>query len=244
LDVTEQWAAMAVAGPKARDVLGRVSRDLDLSEDSLGHMGLAQGKVAGAPARIFRISFSGERAYEVNIPASAGTHVWDAIMAAGEADRIVPYGLEAMATLRIEKGYPAGNEINGRVTADDLGLGKLLRRDKDYIGARSLGRAALKDAARRQLVGLMPEDNISVVPRGAQIVADPHAPRPTPSLGEVTSRCISPVLGKPIALGLVVGGRSRHGERLYATSPIAGISVPVVVTDPVFVDPQGERLRA
>lgn len=244
LDVTEQWGAMAIAGPKAREVLSLVCSGLDISNTALPHMRFVEGTAAGVPVRIFRISFSGELSYEVNVPARAATRVWEACMAAGKPFGITPYGLEAMATLRIEKGYPAGSEINGRMTADDLGLGKMVRRDKNCIGARSLGRPGLCDPARRQLVGLMSEDGRTAIPRGAQIVADPEHPAPNPSLGEVTSRCVSPVLKRPIALALVSAGRNRLGERLFAVSPIAGQVVPVVVREPVFVDLEGARLHA
>jgi heterotetrameric sarcosine oxidase alpha subunit len=241
--VTEQWAAMALAGPHARRVLERVVDDIDVSDAALPFMGVREGRVAGIPARVFRISFSGELAYEINVPADYGAPAWEALMEAGRSLGIVAYGTEAMAAMRIEKGHVAGAELDGRTTPFDLGMGRLVRTEKDFIGRRSLDRPALQDPNRKRLVGLVPVDGLTRVGAGAALVLDPTAPSPVAMLGHVTSVTYSPTLGHPIALALLARGLERKGERLVAASPIKGESVPVTVVDPVFVDPQGRRLR-
>ncbi len=243
VSVTEEWAAMALAGPESRRLLEAITTDIDVSNEACPFMAFRQGTIAGAPARLFRISFSGELAYEINVPADYGMAVWKRIMEAGRAQGIIAYGTEAMSILRIEKGHVVGGEINGRATADDLGFGGMLSTKKDFIGRRSLNRSAFTEPGRKQLVGLVPADGKTPIPRGAQIVADPNAKPPVPMLGEVTSNCYSPNLGHPIGLGLVADGRDRHGETLVACSPVTGQQVAVRIADPVFVDPEGERLR-
>jgi sarcosine oxidase subunit alpha len=148
-----------------------------------------------------------------------------------------------MNILRVEKGHVTGGELNGRTSADDLGFGHLLSAHKPFIGRRSLARPALVDERRRQLVGLVATDGRTRIPRGAQLVADPHRPAPNPMEGEVTATCYSPNLDQPIGLALLARGRARIGERLYACSPLAGQTVAVEVAHPVFFDPEGERLR-
>lgn len=241
--VTEQWAAMALAGPESRKVLASIAT-ASVDNDALPYMGYRDMDVAGFPARIFRISFSGEMAYEINVPADYGLAVWEALLAAGATSGITPYGTEAMAVLRMEKGHVAGMELDGRTTPHDLGLGSLIAADKDCVGKRSLLRPGLVAANRRQLVGLVSTDRHSAIPRGAQLVTDPALPHPNPILGNVTSTCYSPTLEQPIALALLSGGRERLGERLYAVSPLENMSVQVEVAHHVFYDPEGRRLRA
>jgi sarcosine oxidase subunit alpha len=243
VSVTEEWSAMAVAGPDSRKLLTRLVDDVDVSDAALPHMGVREGNIRGVPARLFRLSFSGELAYEIYVPADYGLAVWEVVLEAGADLGVTPYGTEAMGILRMEKGHVVGGEINGRTTADDLGFGRMLSRRKDFIGCRSLRRPGLEDPNRKQLVGLVPADDKTPIPRGAQLVADPRRPAPNPMEGEVTSQCVSPTLGKPIGLALLVRGRSRHGETLHACSPLTGETVAVTVTHPVFVDPEGERLR-
>jgi glycine cleavage system aminomethyltransferase T len=161
-------------------------------------------------------------------------------MEAGAEDAIAPYGIDAMNALRVEMGHVAGGELNGRVTADDLGLGRMVKAEGDFIGRRSLSRPGLNDPARWQLVGLVPADGESMLLQGAKIVGE----TPGRYIGEVTSIAWSPMLDTPIALALVAGGRERYGDRLLASSPLAGRDVPVIVRSPVFFDPDGERLRA
>jgi len=241
---TEQWAAMAVAGPRSRAVLAKAVEGVDVADATLPYMGVCEGRIAGVPVRIFRISFSGELAYEVNTPADHGRAVWEALLAAGAGDGIIPYGTEAMGVLRIEKGHIAGPELDGRTTADDLGLGRMVSAKKpDFIGKHLRLRPGLTDAARLRLVGLEPVDGTSKLRSGAQIVAEPAPTLPTKSLGHITSGSTSPALGHPIALALVSGGPSRKGETLYASYPLDGTVVAVRVVDPVFVDPEGKRLH-
>jgi sarcosine oxidase subunit alpha len=192
---------------------------------------------------LLRISFSGELAYEIHTPAGYGTAVWQAVLAAGAGEGIVPYGTEAMGTLRIEKGHVAGAELDGRTTPEDLGLGRMASRKKDYVGRAALGRPALVAPDRLRLVGLIAKDGRSAIRSGAQLVADPEAPPPVPMLGHVTSADFSPILEQPIALALVAGGLARKGETLHAMYPLRGERTEVVVTEPGFVDPEGLRLH-
>jgi sarcosine oxidase subunit alpha len=169
--------------------------------------------------------------------------MWEAVIAAGAAEGIVPYGTEAMSTLRIEKGHVVvGPEADGRTTADDLGMGKLVSAAKWCIGKPLLDRPALRASDRWQLVGLTAIDGAKM-PRGAKLVADPDLAPPIPMLGHVTSWCRSPNLDAWIALALLANGRARHGETLWAVSPLANAKVRVKVGPPCFVDPEGERLR-
>jgi sarcosine oxidase subunit alpha len=242
---TEQWAAMALAGPRSRSVLARVVDGLDVSNAGLPFMAVREARIAGAPVRVFRISFSGELAYEINAPADFGRAVWEALIAAGAEDGIVAYGTEAMGVLRIEKGHVAGPEIDGRTTAEDLGLGRLVATKKsDFIGKHLLHRPGLTDAGRLRLVGLVPVDRRARLRSGAQITVSASPSLPTQSLGHVTSTAFSPTLGHSIALALLAGGLMRRGEMLYAAFPIDGSVVPVEVVDPVFVDPEGRRPHA
>jgi sarcosine oxidase subunit alpha len=240
--VTDQWAAMALAGPDSRNVLSRLA-GTNLSNDELPYMGYRELVLDGVPARIFRISFSGELAYEINVPADYGLATWEALLEAGNSYGITPYGTEAMAVLRIEKGHVAGMELDGRTTPADLGLERMVAADKDCIGKRSLSRPALIAADRKQLVGLLSVDSRSLIPRGAQLVDNPRQESPMPILGHVTSTCYSPTLAKPIALALLKRGRERYAEKLYAMSPLTNECVEVEVTPHVFVDPEGARLR-
>jgi sarcosine oxidase subunit alpha len=240
--VTEQWAAVALAGPHAREVLVALA-DADVTDAALPYMGYRDMRVAGLPARVFRISFSGELAYEINVPADHGLTLWYALLEAGRNHGMEPYGTDAMAVLRIEKGHVAGMELDGRTTADDLGLGGMVAVAKDCLGKRSLCRPALQAQNRRQLVGLVAADGKTLIPRGAQLVTDPHVGAPVSIHGHVTSTCYSPMLERPIALALLAGGRRRYGEKLYAASPLAGAAVEVEVRHHVFYDPEGKRLR-
>ena len=244
--VTEQWAAAALSGPRARVVLSNAV-DIDVSNTAFPFLAFGNCHVRAAggliPARLFRISYSGELAYEIHVPADRGRDMWEAVMAAGAPFGIMPYGTEAMSTLRIEKGHVViGPEADGRTTADDLGMGKLVNAAKWCIGKPLLDRPALTEGDRWQLVGLTALDGASM-PRGAKIVADPGRAAPNPMLGHVTSWCWSPNLDAGIALALVANGRARHGETLWAVSPLAEAKVRVQIGPPCFIDPDGERLR-
>jgi sarcosine oxidase subunit alpha len=245
--VTEQWAAAALSGPKSRDVLASVV-DIDVDNAALPFLAVAECRLRTAtgsvPARVLRISYSGELAYEIHVAADAGRAMWEAVIAAGEAHGLMPYGTEAMSTLRVEKGHiVVGAEADGRTTADDLGLSNLVNPAKWCIGKPLLARAALTAGDRWQLVGLTALDG-AVMPRAAKIVADPARALPNPMLGHVTSWCWSPNLEAWIALALLAAGRKRHGEVLWAVSPLASAKVRVRIGPPCFIDREGVRLRA
>jgi sarcosine oxidase subunit alpha len=241
---TEQWAVIAVQGPNARKVLEPLVQDIDLSRQAMPHMSVREGKICGVPTRLFRVSFTGELGFEVNIPAGYGRAVWEAIIGEGRSHGITPYGTEAMHVLRAEKGYIiVGQETDGTVTPDDAGLGWAVgKTKKDFVGKRSLVRPAMTRSDRKQLVGLLTVDPKTLLEEGAQIVADPAEPVPMTMIGHVTSSCWSAALGRSIALALVRGGRARIGARLSVPMPNGPVAVEVVA--PVFYDPKGERLDA
>ena len=244
--VTEQWTAAALSGPNSRKVLAKLV-DIDVSNEAFPFLAVGTCNVRTAnepiPARLFRMSYSGEMAYEVHVPADRGRAMWEAVIEAGEEFGLMPYGTEAMSTLRIEKGHVViGAEGDGRTTADDLGMGKLVNEKKWCIGKPLLNRPALTVRDRWQLVGLTALDGVQM-PRAAKIVADPERAAPNPMLGHITSWCFSPNLEAWIALALLANGRDRHGETLWAVSPLANAKVRVKVGSPVFIDPEGERLR-
>jgi sarcosine oxidase subunit alpha len=241
---TEQWAVIAVQGPKARRVLSSLV-DIDISAAALPHMGVAAGHICGVPMRLFRVSFTGELGFEVNVPADFGAAVWEAVWAAGGTHGITPYGTEAMHVLRAEKGYIiVGQDTDGTVTPDDAGLSWAIGRNKtDFVGRRSLQRPAMQSADRRQLVGLLTAEPERVLEEGSQVLAEKDAPPPVRPLGHVTSSYHSAALGRSIAMALVAAGRSRMGQMLYV--PLAGGGVaPVQVASTVFYDPKGARLNA
>jgi sarcosine oxidase, subunit alpha len=240
--VTDQWAGMAIAGPRARDVLARACEGSDVGNEALPFMGYLESHIAGAPVRLFRMTFSGELAYEVHTPSDYATQVWEALMAAGHAFEITPYGTEAMSVLRIEKGHVVGAELDGRTTPADFGFERMQKKDRDFIGKRSLERPALAYGPRKHIVGLTSEDG-KKIPRGAQIVWNPTAPKPVEMLGHVSSTCFSPNLGTYIALALLDDAEAYYGKLLYASSPLTDSHVCVRVGPSVFIDPQGERAR-
>jgi sarcosine oxidase, subunit alpha len=241
--VTDQWATIALAGPNARAVLERVGTDIDLARKALPFMAFAQGEVAGVPARVFRVSFSGESAFEVNVPAHLGQAMWERLYGAGAEFDITPYGTEAMHVLRAEKGFViVGQDTDGSVTPADLGMDWIVAKHKDFVGKRSLSRLDCLRADRKQLVGLLPVDASTVLPEGTQLVAEPFTRLPVPMHGHVTSSYWSATLSRPLALALLKGGHGRHGETIYA--PLAdGRQVPVRVTAPLFYDPTGVRMH-
>jgi sarcosine oxidase subunit alpha len=239
--VTDHWATVSVVGPKSRQVISKLCYDIDLSNDAFPFMSHRQGTVAGVAARVFRISFSGELTFEINVSANYGRHVWKAVMAAGEEHGITPYGTETMHVLRAEKGFIiVGQDTDGSVNPMDLGMESLVSRHKDCLGKRSLSRSDMLRDDRKQLVGLLTEDPEMVLPEGGQVVVDLRAPIPTPMIGHVTSSYYSACLGRSIALALVKGGRSRMGETIYVP-PARGRPVPAVISSPIFYDPKGER---
>ncbi|MBN9526783.1 MAG: (2Fe-2S)-binding protein [Alphaproteobacteria bacterium] len=236
--VTEQWAQVALAGPRAPDVLAR------LTDVSLPHMGLAETTIMdGIEARLFRLSFSGERAYEIAVPARHGEALVRRLMAEGDAFGITPYGLEAIGLLRLEKGHVVGSELNGQTTAGDLGLARMMSAKKDFIGRVMAGRPALVDPERPVLVGLKPREPGAILAGGAHLLPQGAVATAANDQGYVTSVGYSPQLGSWIALGLLARGRERLGETVRAYDPVRGRDTPVEVVSPVFYDPEGSRLH-
>ncbi|MBI1778690.1 MAG: sarcosine oxidase subunit alpha family protein [Proteobacteria bacterium] len=239
--VTEQWAVAALVGPKARDVLAGLV-DFDISAGAFAFMQWRSGRVAGIPARVFRVSFTGDLSFEINVPARHGRALWEALLAAGAADGITPYGTEALHVLRAEKGFiVVGHETDGSVTPIDLGLEAMLSKKKDFIGKRSLARPLMRDPGRKQLVGLTTADAKEYLPEGAQIVdRPPGTERPVPMIGHVSSSYRSATLGRSIAMALIKGGRARLGSTVFVPL-MDGRVVAAEITSPVFYDVEGKR---
>jgi sarcosine oxidase subunit alpha len=240
--VTDHWATFPVVGPRSRDVIAAVFPDVDASPAGFPFMTCQDTALGGVPVRLARISFSGELAFEVNVDAWHAQAVWDRLIAAGEPHGITPYGTETMHVLRAEKGYPIiGQDTDGTVTPHDLGMGWIVSAKKaDFVGKRSFARPANRDPQRKQLVGLLPHDPTLLLPEGSQIVGTAVLPEPpVPALGHVTSSYRSAELGRTFALALVRAGRDRIGQTLHV--PVGDAVVPVEVTSPVFVDPDGTR---
>ena len=242
--ITEQWAVIAVQGRHARETIKPLVDDIDLTDAAFPHMAARTGRIAGVSCRLFRVSFTGELGYEINVPADYGQAVWEAVYESGQRFGITPYGTEAMHVLRAEKGFIiVGQETDGTVTPDDLGLGGLVgKAKKDFVGKRSLARADVVETGRKQLVGLRTGDPSLVLDEGAQIVTDPNQPIPMKMIGHVTSSYMSSNVGRSIALAMVVDGRARINERLHVTTA-SGFTQATVV-EPVFLDPEGVRLHA
>ncbi|SNT55347.1 sarcosine oxidase subunit alpha [Streptosporangium subroseum] len=237
--VTEQWATVALAGPGSRDVLAGLAPGLAIDNASFPFMTWRDTRVAGIEARVCRISFSGELAYEINVSAWDGLALWEAVQATGA---VTPYGTETMHVLRAEKGYPiVGQDTDGTVTPSDLGMDWVVSKKKaDFLGKRSYARADNVRPDRKHLVGLLPADPDRLLPEGAHLVAASVLPEPpVPMLGHVTSSYRSAALGRTFALALVSGGRERLGERLYV--PVGAEMIPVTVTHHVLYDPEGAR---
>jgi sarcosine oxidase subunit alpha len=236
--VTEQWADVAIAGPKAREVLATLDTDLDLSTDAFPFMTFRDGTVAGIPARVARVSFTGELSYEVLVDGRRAQELWAAAISAGEPFGLTPYGTEAMHVLRAEKGFViVGQDTDGTVTPDDLGMGWIVRKDgSDFIGRRSLRRVDTGRIGRKQLVGLRSDE---LLPEGAQLVEEDTGRIPMPMIGHVTSSYRSPALDRPIALAMVERGPDRNGQTIHAPLPSGTIAAEIV--SPVFYDPEGTR---
>ena len=240
--VTEQWATITLCGPGARRLLAECTDDIDLGVEAFPFMAWRNGTVGGVAARVFRVSFTGELSFEINVPARYGLGLWTAFMNAGEKYGITPFGTEAMHVLRAEKGYIiVGQETDGTVTPADLGMDWIVSTKKDFLGRRSLGRADTARPGRKQLVGLETEDAALVLPEGAHIVENPGAAPPVPMIGHVTSSYHSANLGHSIALALVKGGRGRLGETVNVA--LDGGTARAVLRDPVFFDAEGSRLH-
>jgi methylglutamate dehydrogenase subunit C len=243
--VSEAWAQYAVAGPLSRETLqGVVDPGHDLSDAGMPYLATREITVGGGvPARLFRLSFSGERAYELAVPAQYGDAAIRAIMRAGAPFGIVPYGTEALGVMRIEKGHVAGPEINGTASAHDLGLGRMLSKKKDFVGRALAARAALTNPNRPSLVGIVPVEPGIRLRTGAHIVKDGAQATAENDEGYVTSVAHSPSLGHWIGLALVTNGPARHGEIVRAVDPLRGGDIRVRLVDPVFLDKEGTRLH-
>ena len=239
--VSDEWAGVAVAGPKARAVLKTCVSDCDISNEGLPFMGVRDGNIDGIPVKIARLSFSGELAYEVYCGAHWGQALWKALENAGRKYKIVPYGLEALSTLRIEKGHVAGPELNGRTTPHDLGLSSMVSSKKNFVGAALLQRETFHNEGRLQLVSVKSLDG-QVVSGGSHLVSS-QKDEPGPSQGHTTSACFSPELNCYISLALLENGRNRHGQKMFAADPIRGKHVAVEIINPHVVDPDGGRMH-
>ena len=237
--VTEAYATATVAGPEARTLVSGLASDIDWSDEAFPHMTVRTGTVLGVPARVFRVSFSGEASYEINVPAHYGPALWQVLIDGGAT----PYGTEAMHVLRAEKGFIiVGQETDGTVTPHDLGMGWAVSKRKDFIGKRSYSRPDTARADRKHLVGLLPLDSKTVLPEGGQIAADPEQEPPAIMLGHVTSSYRSPSLNGGFALALLKNGRNRMGDTVHVLKLDEGADAARVVA-PAFYDKDGGRMR-
>ncbi len=245
ISVTEQWAQYAIAGPNSAKVMKLLVGDhLDLSDEAFAFMACAEFSLAGIPARAFRVSFSGERAYEIAVPAQYGQVIFEQLLSLGKQWDITPYGTDALAVLRIEKGHVSGPELVGQTTASDLGFGGMMSKKKDFIGRVLAGRAALIDQDRPSLVGLQPVLKGDKFSSGAQFLPVGAASVADNCMGYITSVAYSPHVGSWIGLGLISGGAARVGEKVRAYDPVRNQDTLVEIVSPVFIDPKGARLRA
>ena len=240
---TEQYAVIALQGPMARKLLEPLVEGIDLSAEAFPHMAIREGTICGIPTRLFRVSFTGELGFEINVPTAYGRALWERLMVEGAQYGITPYGTEAMHVLRAEKGFIiVGQDTDGTVTPQDAGLDWAVGKKKpDFVGKRSLARPDIVADGRKQLVGLLTEDPNIVLEEGAQIVADPKQAIPMTMIGHVTSSYWSEALGRSVALALVAGGHDKMGETLYI--PMPGKTYKAKVSTMVFYDPEGARLN-
>jgi sarcosine oxidase subunit alpha len=244
VSVSEQWAQMAIAGPRSRDLLRAViDAQLDISNEAFPYLAARAVSVRGVEARLFRVSFSGELAYELAVPAGYGDALARTLMAAGQPLGATPYGLEAMGVMRLEKGHVAGGELNGQTTARDLGLGRMMSQNKDFVGRVMAGRPALVEPDRPILAGFMPVDRTQRLQAGAHFLGVGRPANLENDEGYMTSVAYSPNLQHWIGLGLISRGAARVGERVRAYDPVRGGDVEVEICKPVFLDELGARLR-
>jgi len=240
---SEQWAVIAVQGPKAREIIAPLVEDIDLSAEAMPHMAIREGKICGVPTRLMRVSFTGELGFEINVPADYGRSVWEAVWERGQPLGMAPYGTEAMHVMRAEKGFIiVGQDTDGTVTPYDAAVGWAIGKKKtDFVGIRGLKRTDLVAEGRRQLVGLRTKDPKIVLEEGAQIVSDPNQPIPMKMIGFITSSYWSETLGHSIAMALVEDGFNLKGETLHV--PMPNETIAIEVCDPIFYDKEGARLN-
>jgi sarcosine oxidase subunit alpha len=238
--ITEQYSTIAVVGPRARELVGQVVHDLDLSTEGFPFLAVQRCTMAGtAEGQAARVSFSGELAFELSVPWHVGPALWESLLSLGAPLGVVPYGLDAMHVLRMEKGYiVVGQDTEALTTPYDVGLGWLISKKKDFVGRRSHERTAVRAADRLQLVGFVRTDAMDVVPEGAALVTELGGSTRRID-GHVSSSCWSEALGRSLGLALVRAGRTRHGEVLYA--PLDHGAASVTLVDPVHYDPRGVR---
>ncbi len=244
VSTTEQWAGAAIAGPKSRNLLQKLFPKIDVSKEGLPFMGYIEGELYGIRARIFRISFSGELAYEVNVESDNGNYMWEKIIETGKEFEIQPYGTEALSTLRIEMGHVAGSELDGRTIPYDNSLEGMLSKKKDFIGKRSLNRKAYVAEDRQKVVGVIPLDKKTSIPEGSHLVKDAKAKLPNPKLGYISASCWSVEYDNPFSLAIIKDGKNMIGQKLFAMSPLKNKTIPVEIVSSHYVDPKGERVRS
>jgi len=246
ISTTEAWAQYAVAGPNSRKLLQKiVDPEFDISNEAFPFMGCAEITVCGGlRARLFRISFSGELAYEIAVPTRYGDALMREMMKAGEEFDVVPYGTEALGVMRIEKGHAAGNELNGTTSALNLGMGRMVSKKKDCIGNVLSERDGMNTEDAYRLVGIKPVDSSATVPAGGHLMSETGPVDAAHDQGYVTSAAYSPILESSIGLGFVKNGAERMGEKLRLVNPLEGQNIMVEIVSAHFVDPDGEKLRA
>jgi len=245
ISVTEQFAQYAVAGPNSRKLLQKViDSDCDISNEAFPYMGAGEITICGGiPARLFRISFSGELAYEIAVQTRYGDSLMRALMEAGKEFNVVPYGTEALGVMRIEKGHAAGPELNGQTSAYDLGMGGMISGKKDFIGYKLGMREDLLRDDRMQMVGFKPVNTQDLLQAGSHLLNLRDKPSTETDQGWISSCIYSPILGHYIGIGFIKSGHSRKGEFVRAVDLVRGNDIEVEICSPHFVDPEGERLR-
>ncbi|MEO9649266.1 MAG: sarcosine oxidase subunit alpha family protein [Roseobacter sp.] len=246
ISTTEAWAQYAVAGPNARNLLRKiVDQDTDISNEAFPFMACANITVCGGlRARLFRISFSGELAFEIAVPSRYGDALMRRLMTEGEEFKVVPYGTEALSVMRIEKGHAAGNELNGTTTAQNLGLGRMVSKAKDSIGSKLSEREGLTNPAGLSQVGIKPLNPEHKITAGGHLMKIDGPVDAAHDQGYVTSAAFSPTLDSMIGIGFLKDGTSRLGEQMRLVSPVTTLTVEIEIVSPHFVDPKGERVRA
>jgi sarcosine oxidase, subunit alpha len=241
-NVTSAWGNIAVAGPRARELVQRIGTDIELARAAFPHLGVRTGLLAGVPVRIARVGFTGELSFEINIAAGHTSALWEELLAQGRTLDVAPIGVDALQELRTEKGFlHVGTDTDGRTLPADIGMGAAVaRKTEDFVGRRSLERAEARRPDRLQFVGIASDDLRAVLPVGAHVLG--HADARPASAGYVTSSCASEALGRSVALGLVAAGRARMGQAIAVYSD--GRIWPARIVAPQAYDPQGERLNA
>ena len=242
ISVTEQWAQFSVVGPKSRELLNGLL-DAPIDNDSFPYMGCGEVSVMGVKGRLFRISFSGEHAYEIAVPSRYGDALYRQLVTQAETLGGGAYGMEALNVMRIEKGFITHSEIDGRITAFDLGMGRMISARKDCIGKVAASREGLVDPSRPQLVGLKPVGAVKQLTAGARLYDSGAAPTRVNDQGYITSVGFSPTLGHFIGLGFLRDGPNRLGETVRMVDHVRKVETQVEICSPVFHDPEGEKLR-